>query len=25
VLAGVRLVHPLVSRSLQQLKGSPTD
>jgi predicted DNA repair protein MutK len=25
VLAGVRLVHPLVSRSLQRLKGSPTD
>ncbi len=25
VLAGVRLVHPLVSRSLQRLKGSPAD
>jgi hypothetical protein len=25
VLAGVRLVHPFVSRSLQRLKGSPAD
>jgi predicted DNA repair protein MutK len=25
VVAGVRLVHPLVSRSLRRLKGSPAD